>query len=482
VRRCPTSVGLVTDLDDRRAVSALRALQGEVRRRERLLRAAGEADLAATAGPRRGAPLPPLPRLVVVVDELATLATELPKFLDALLDVAQRGRALGLHLLLATQRPRGVVGANIRTNVSLRIALRVHDASDSLDVIDSDAAAGIPPDLRGRAYLRAGPGDLRAVQAALVTGTTPTESPELTVLSFGGTDGWAANGTRDEPRVPDDHEPSDLARVVAAVRAAFESEEQPQPPALWTDDERGEVAIPSVGLFDLLGIADAAAIDRHKTWRPRPRGDHLRVPIGVDDDGRPVTLDLKESAFDGMGPHGLVVGATGSGKSELLRTLVLALATTHSPEALSLVLVDFKGGATFAGMARLPHVSGVITNLADDLALVDRMRDAMYGEQRAPPGAAQAGRQPGLGRRLQPAAGRRRAPPATAQPAGGGGRVRRASRQQARLHRPVLDHRPAGPQPRDPPPPGLAAPGRGPAARAREQPALPDRPAHVQPG
>ncbi|HEY7073048.1 MAG TPA: type VII secretion protein EccCb, partial [Acidimicrobiales bacterium] len=379
----PHVVGLVTDLDDRLAVLALRALEGEVRRRERLLRAAGEADLPAYRLARgRGAPLPPLPRLVVVVDELATLATELPRFLDALLDVAQRGRALGLHLLLATQRPRGVVSANIRANTNLRIALRVQDASDSLDVIDSEAAAGIPPDLRGRAYLRAGPGDLRAVQAALVTGTTPTESPALTILPFRGADGSAADGTRDEPRVPDDHEPSDLARAVAAVHAAFESEEQPPPAALWTDDERGEVAIPSVGLFDLLGITDAAAVDRRETWRPRPRSDHLRVPIGVDDDGQPVTLDLKESAFDGMGPHGLVVGATGSGKSELLRTLVLALATTHPPEALSLVLVDFKGGATFAGMARLPHVSGVITNLADDLALVDRMRDAMYGEQR----------------------------------------------------------------------------------------------------
>jgi S-DNA-T family DNA segregation ATPase FtsK/SpoIIIE len=379
----PHVVGLVTDLDDRLAVLALRAVEGEVRRRERLLRAAGSADLRAYRRARgRGAPLPPLPRLVVVVDELATLATELPKFLDALLDVAQRGRALGLHLLLATQRPRGVVGANIRTNTNLRIALRVQDASDSLDVIDSEAAAGIPPDLRGRAYLRAGPGDLRAVQAALVTGTAPTESPALTVLPFGGDNGSAANGTGDEARAPDDHEPSDLARVVAAVRAAFESEEQQPPPALWTDDERGEVAIPSVGLFDLLGMTDAAAVDRHETWRPRPRRDHLRVPIGVDDDGQPVTLDLKESAFDGMGPHGLVVGATGSGKSELLRTLVLALATTHPPEALSLVLVDFKGGATFAGTARLPHVAGVITNLADDLALVDRMRDAMYGEQR----------------------------------------------------------------------------------------------------
>jgi S-DNA-T family DNA segregation ATPase FtsK/SpoIIIE len=81
-----------------------------------------------------------------------------------------------------------------------------------------------------------------------------------------------------------------------------------------------------------------------------------------------------------MGPHGLVVGATGSGKSELLRTLVLGLALTHSTADLNFVLVDFKGGATFGGLDGLPHTSAVITNLADELPLVDRMRDALQGE------------------------------------------------------------------------------------------------------
>ncbi|HEV8175539.1 MAG TPA: type VII secretion protein EccCb, partial [Actinoplanes sp.] len=93
-----------------------------------------------------------------------------------------------------------------------------------------------------------------------------------------------------------------------------------------------------------------------------------------------IELDLKESAQDGMGPHGLLIGATGSGKSELLRTLVLALATTHSSETLNFVLVDFKGGATFSSLDRLPHTAAVNTNLADELPLVDRMVDAIDGE------------------------------------------------------------------------------------------------------
>src|SRR5262249_3632174 len=107
----------------------------------------------------------------------------------------------------------------------------------------------------------------------------------------------------------------------------------------------------------------------------------LRTPIGTDGDGIPVVLDIKESAQGGSGPHGLIVGATGSGKSELLRTLVTGLALTHSPEHLSFVLVDFKGGAAFAPLTALPHVAGLMTNLADDAALIDRVLAALTGEQ-----------------------------------------------------------------------------------------------------
>ncbi|WP_236077863.1 type VII secretion protein EccCa [Rhodococcus sp. P1Y] len=130
----------------------------------------------------------------------------------------------------------------------------------------------------------------------------------------------------------------------------------------------------------LLAIGDVGALDPARMWTPRRGRDRLRVPIGVAPDGSPVEIDLKESAENGMGPHGLCIGATGSGKSEFLRTLVLGLVATHSPDQLNLVLVDFKGGATFAGLEDVPHVAAVITNLSDDLALVDRMKDALAGE------------------------------------------------------------------------------------------------------
>jgi S-DNA-T family DNA segregation ATPase FtsK/SpoIIIE len=136
----------------------------------------------------------------------------------------------------------------------------------------------------------------------------------------------------------------------------------------------------SLGLPDLLGIGDPRDMDPALTWESRAAHKRLRIPIGIDPQGSPVELDLKEAAESGMGPHGLVIGATGSGKSELLRTLVSALVVTHSSESLNLALVDFKGGATFAGMTDLPHTCAVITNLSDDLTLVDRMADSINGE------------------------------------------------------------------------------------------------------
>lgn len=136
----------------------------------------------------------------------------------------------------------------------------------------------------------------------------------------------------------------------------------------------------SVDLMELLHLGDIRDYDPEQAWERREGRNRLRVPFGVTPEGMPVLLDIKEAAQQGMGPHGLLIGATGSGKSEVLRTLVLALALTHSPEQLNFVLVDFKGGATFAGMSSMPHVSAMISNLESELSLVDRMQDALKGE------------------------------------------------------------------------------------------------------
>ena len=153
-------------------------------------------------------------------------------------------------------------------------------------------------------------------------------------------------------------------------------------PLLLTERPEEAVLARTVSLTELLGTSgNLEELDPRGHW-VRPQDENvLCAPVGVCADGTPLVLDLKEAARGGMGPHGLIVGATGSGKSELLRTLLTGLTTMHSPDLLSMVLIDFKGGATFAGMTGLPHVAGLITNLADDLGLVDRVRDALVGEQ-----------------------------------------------------------------------------------------------------
>ncbi|ODQ85823.1 type VII secretion protein EccCa [Mycolicibacterium flavescens] len=165
--------------------------------------------------------------------------------------------------------------------------------------------------------------------------------------------------------------PDGLSRaqaVVCARRLAARGRRSPENPGTR-----------SRGWLQLIGAAAPEDITESR-WTRRGDRQIQPVPIGVTEDGEPVHIDINEAARGGIGPHGLCVGATGSGKSELLRTLVLGMITTHPPDVLNLVLIDFKGGATFLGFERARHVAAIITNLADEAHLVTRMNDALAGE------------------------------------------------------------------------------------------------------
>lgn len=163
-----------------------------------------------------------------------------------------------------------------------------------------------------------------------------------------------------------------LARQLAPLRLAAE-------PAGSLPPEAGPR--PSRRSFgELLGLGDLRSIDVDRAWRPRPPRERLRVPVGTGESGEPVVLDLKDAASGGTGPHGLVAGSPGSGTSEFLRTTLLALAVTHSPDALGLVLADFQGGGAFAGLERLPHTAAVVTGPPDDPAAAGRLRDLLRAE------------------------------------------------------------------------------------------------------
>ncbi|GAA1929686.1 type VII secretion protein EccC [Streptantibioticus ferralitis] len=223
--------------------------------------------------------------------------------------------------------------------------------------VPPESVIASPEGLQGVTVIEVVAGDLYEPSGALSVIVQPGQLRTETA------DGIVYEG---RPDALTDTEATALARQLAPLRVGSGDGEEP--------------LLTNLEFTDLLGLGNAALVDAARTWRPRSQHERLRVPIGVGQDGQPVMLDLKEAAQEGMGPHGLCVGATGSGKSELLRTLVLGLAVTHSSETLNFVLADFKGGATFAGMSELPHVAAVITNLADDLTLVDRMRDSITGE------------------------------------------------------------------------------------------------------
>lgn len=207
-RRLPHVDTLVTDLEPGAGSRTLTCLDAEIRRRERTLRELGVADVTATPAGR-------LPRLVVVVDELAVLAAEDPGHLATLADLARRGRSLGLHLVLATQRPAGVLTDQIRANVALRIALRVEDEVDSREVVGVPDAAALPS-APGHAIVRT-PGGVRALRVAR-PGTRPRRRVVVRPL--------ADDGAGDEPSL----EPV-LDAVVAAARTLPAVDASPAVPA-----------------------------------------------------------------------------------------------------------------------------------------------------------------------------------------------------------------------------------------------------------
>lgn len=130
----------------------------------------------------------------------------------------------------------------------------------------------------------------------------------------------------------------------------------------------------------LLGIPDASALDVASLWAPRSRDDELRVPVGITATGEPLYFDLKDEAEGGMGPHGLMIGMTGSGKSQTLMSILLSLLTTHPADRLIVIYADFKGEAGADIFRNFPQVVEVISNMAEKRSLADRFADTLRGE------------------------------------------------------------------------------------------------------
>ncbi|PRY17800.1 FtsK/SpoIIIE domain-containing protein [Kineococcus rhizosphaerae] len=362
----PHTVGMVTDLDTHLVGRALTSLGAELRRREHLLAAVGAKDLEDHDDLRRADPsIGALPRLLIVIDEFASLARELPDFVTGLVDVAQRGRSLGIHLLLATQRPTGVVSAEIRANTTLRIALRVTDAAESTDVLDAADAARIPRSVPGRAYVRLGHGSLVPFQSGRVGGRRPGVAADAAVPApwaapWPGHDvGRPAPRRPKGPAVADDASQTDLGHLVAAVRGAAAALDVPAPHSPWLPP-----------LPDLLPVADL----------PDPDAPNA-ASFGVVDVPEHQRRDALEFDLDRDG-HLYVVGAPRSGRSQVLRTLAARLAEKVAAADLHLYGLDCGGGALLA-LGALPHTGAVVqrTDTARAVRLLNRLREEVLRRQ-----------------------------------------------------------------------------------------------------
>ncbi|MGN6126056.1 MAG: FtsK/SpoIIIE domain-containing protein [Humibacter sp.] len=360
----PHCVGLVTDLSPHLVRRALTSLRAELRHREHLLNRKKAKDLLELE--KRGDPDSP-PALVLVIDEFAALVGEVPEFVDGVVDIAQRGRSLGIHLIMATQRPAGVIKDNLRANTNLRVALRMADESDSDDVVGTKDAAHFDPSIPGRGVAKTGPGRLTLFQSGYAGGWTSREPEragiEVAELRFGGEVRWEDPGGDADVDLRRDPGPTDQQRLVSAMIGAQQAGGIPAPRRPWLDElapaydlsllrQRTDAEL-------LLGVADLPE-----------RQEQSPVYFQPDVDGNIA-----------------IYGTGGSGKSTVLRTLACSAAITPRGGPVQVYALDF-GAGSLRMLDQLPHVGAVIRG--DDVERVVRLFRRLRAEldDRAPRFAA----------------------------------------------------------------------------------------------
>ena len=297
----PHVVGVVTDLDGDLAARVLTGLRAELTRRERLLRQAGVSDVERWEGRRDHDPTwQPLARLVIVVDEFAALVTELPDLMTSLVAVAQRGRSLGVHVVLATQRPAGVVRDDIRANTELRICLRVADRGDALDVVGDDRPAFFDRSRPGRALLRRGAVEPIDVQVADTSAPWTADPPRLELVPV--------HTSPMKPRPQEVHDGiSTLGMVVETLAAAASTDPAWKAPTpLWMAPLPAVLPAPDAP-GDVVGLLDDPTHQRRMPLHGPVHG-HTLV-IGGPRSGITCTLDRMAALHHEHGHEVIVLNA-----------------------------------------------------------------------------------------------------------------------------------------------------------------------------
>ncbi|MGO2141754.1 MAG: FtsK/SpoIIIE domain-containing protein [Leucobacter sp.] len=367
----PHTVGLVTDLNTHLVRRSLTSLRAELRYREELLAEKGAKDLVALE--RRGDPEAP-PTLVIVIDEFAALVNEIPEFVDGVIDVAQRGRSLGLHLILATQRPAGVIKDNLRANTNLRIALRMADHADSSDVIGVADAAEFSPEVPGRAAVKVGAGRLTHFQSGYLGGRSDSdrrESVEIRDLGFGEHAPWSSVPETQRRSKRSRKGPRDIEVLAANIRSAADAAGTAAPRKPWVDQ--------------LPGVLPFKALQAPYETSYRP-GDPFSIVMGLRDEPHLQRQSPYEIALTQTG-NLAIFGGAGMGKTTALITAAVAAIRRHP--ATHVYGID--GGGRLSALSALPN-AGEVVLLEDRDRVVRLLRlvrsfiaERSSGEQDGPP-------------------------------------------------------------------------------------------------
>jgi len=362
-RDLPHTVGYVTNLSGRLALRALTSLRAELKRRMLLMEGRAK-DLTEML---EVAPEDAPPSLVIVVDEFAALVKEIPDFVASIVDIAQRGRSLGIHLVLATQRPTGVVNDNILANTNLRIALRMLDPTDSDNIINSREAADIPVPLRGRAFARTGPQTLVPFQTAWsgapFVASRGEEMQAVNVHPFVLHPDMAPEVSVAGEAAPGAFDPDGVAAVEVAPLSLVVAEPESHLDVLVgaSADAARQLGLPPVRRPWVEPLPEVIPVD--DVLAEIPPLDVIRDPgryavLGRYDDPenqaqRPAIVDLEASG--GL----LVYGTGGSGKTTLLRTVALGMTAQGDADDVVVYALDY-ASRSLDPLSELPQCAAVL--------------------------------------------------------------------------------------------------------------------------
>ncbi len=329
----------------------------------------------------------PYPHLFVFIDEFAEMVAENAEYKAQLNSITRLGRALGVTLILAAQRPAGAVTDQMRANIKFRICLRVETREDSSEILRRPEAAFLPTGIPGRGYLQVGNESLELVQVAWsgadYNGGVITKKPDVI---------WLDREKKEEESGSDKKSIKVFEAMVNMVQELFEEEQRPRQATPWPDFLPRDLSLQSQidtsymsasGLIDLLESTEDelpafTPLNPHvEHWLIREGGwqtidwsqDAMRAIVGIVDNAFnaeqfPLMIDFRKNG------HLVLFGASGFGKTTFLRTLLTTLAVTHSPADLHAYVLDFAGGQMNI-FQNLPHVGSVIS--ADQNELVTRL-------------------------------------------------------------------------------------------------------------